>query len=472
MRRHQPPTLVSMWMLDVFCCALGCVTLLWLLKTREAGEISEEALQSATLVQETRGKLEDSEKESALRLANAERLAVDVDALNKQLALMKTERDETARNLALVEKELSKTKQELALAEKDLSKTKEDLVALRVKADDLDKTLVGLNSKLTTSDAELIKKRGELENLNKQLELAKKLVTDLDVLARAREDARVDVVSKLKASEKKLDEVTRSVGDQSKMQAKIDALEKDIKAERTKLDEANVTIIDLQGTKAKLADKVNKLQIETENKFAGIAMTGKNVVFLVDMSGSMDRTDENTLAPEKWGTVRDTVCKVMRSIPDLEKFQVILFSGKVRYLLESTDWIVYEKEKSIDRIHKAITAVKPAEDTNLYAGLEEAFKFRDKGLDTIYFFSDGLPTSGPGMTPVQERTLTNDTERSTLLSRHIRRTLATTWNRPETGKPKVRINSVGFFYESPDVGAFLWALSRENDGSFVGMSRP
>ena len=50
MRRHQPPTLVSMWMLDVFCCALGCVTLLWLLKTREAGEISEEALQAAALV--------------------------------------------------------------------------------------------------------------------------------------------------------------------------------------------------------------------------------------------------------------------------------------------------------------------------------------------------------------------------------------------------------------------------------------
>jgi hypothetical protein len=36
----------------------------------------------------------------------------------------------------------------------------------------------------------------------------------------------------------------------------------------------------------------------------------------------------------------------------------------------------------------------------------------------------------------------------------------------------VRINSIGFFYESPEVGAFLWALSRENDGSFVGMSKP
>jgi len=56
--------------------------------------------------------------------------------------------------------------------------------------------------------------------------------------------------------------------------------------------------------------------------------------------------------------------------------------------------------------------VKPAEDTNLYAGLEEAFKYRDKGLDTIYFFSDGLPTSGPGLTAAQERTLTNETDRS------------------------------------------------------------
>ena len=37
---------------------------------------------------------------------------------------------------------------------------------------------------------------------------------------------------------------------------------------------------------------------------------------------------------------------------------------------------------------------------------------------------------------------------------------------------RVRINSIGFFYQSPNVGAFLWNLSRENDGSFVGMSKP
>jgi hypothetical protein len=486
MRRLQPPALVSMWMLDVFCCALGCVTLLWLIKTREAGQISDEATQAAALVAETRGKLDEELRISALRLANAEKLSSQVDELSKQLALvreerdklannlalMRQDRDDTAKKLALAEKELSDVKVALALAAKALDKDAKELARTKTAVSDLEKMIAGANSKLDASDAELIKKRGELEELNKQLELAKKQVTDGDLLVRAKEKARNDLESKLKESDRKLDAATRTVGDATKMQARIDQLEKDLKAERTRLDEQNITLVDLQGTKAKLADKINKLQIDADNKFAGIALTGKNVVFLVDMSGSMDRTEENVMAPDKWPGVRDALCKIMRSLPDLEQFQVILFSGKVRYLLESSDWIPYEKEKSIARVHKALSAIKPIEDTNMYAAFEEAFKYRSKGLDTIYLFSDGLPTSGPGLTPTQERTLTSETDRSALLSRHVRRTLATAWNRPEPGRSKVRINSVGFFYESPDVGAFLWAMSRENDGSFVGMSKP
>ena len=36
----------------------------------------------------------------------------------------------------------------------------------------------------------------------------------------------------------------------------------------------------------------------------------------------------------------------------------------------------------------------------------------------------------------------------------------------------MKVHAIGFFFESPDVGAFLWAMARENDGSFVGMSKP
>ena len=65
-----------------------------------------------------------------------------------------------------------------------------------------------------------------------------------------------------------------------------------------------------------------------------------------------------------------------------------------------------------------------------------------------------------------------ETDSSEILAKHIRGLLRRDWNRPLAGRPRVRINTIGFFYESPDVGAFLWALARENDGSFVGMSKP
>src|SRR5438270_5096338 len=192
MRRHRPPTLVSMWMLDVFCCALGCVTLLWLLKTREAGQISDEAAQASALVSETRGKLDEELKISALRLAYAETLATRVDELSNQLALVREERDRlannlalmtqerdaTAKKLALAEKELSDAKQALALAAVALDKNAKELARTQTKVDDLQKMVAGAGSKLNASEAELVKKRGELEELTKQLELAKKQVTD------------------------------------------------------------------------------------------------------------------------------------------------------------------------------------------------------------------------------------------------------------------------------------------------------
>ena len=98
-------------------------------------------------------------------------------------------------------------------------------------------------------------------------------------------------------------------------------------------------------------------------------------------------------------------------------------------------------------------------------------RLRQQGLDTIYVFSDGLPNIGAGLSPEAARTL-KESDRSEILSKYIRQKLKIEWNRGYAGQRKVRINTVGFFYESPDVGAFLWALARENDGSFVGMSKP
>jgi hypothetical protein len=92
-------------------------------------------------------------------------------------------------------------------------------------------------------------------------------------------------------------------------------------------------------------------------------------------------------------------------------------------------------------------------------------------MDTIYVMSDGLPNQGPGLAKYKKkgRKLTEN-QRGEILSKVIRARLKKTWN--PAGEKRVKINTVGFFYESPDVGAFLWALARENEGSFVGMSKP
>ena len=125
---------------------------------------------------------------------------------------------------------------------------------------------------------------------------------------------------------------------------------------------------------------------------------------------------------------------------------------------------------SPERIKQALSAVKPYGGTNMYAAFDAAFRYRAQDLDTVYLLSDGLPNQGEGLTTAQREL--KEVEQAEILGKHVRKTLKNDWNRALVGRPRVRINSVGFFYESPDLGAFLWALARENEGSFVGMSRP
>ena len=283
-----------------------------------------------------------------------------------------------------------------------------------------------------------------------------------------------EYLAKLKEKDKALnaarDSVDKGDKDALALRDKLALLEKE-NTERTKeLTTASRIIDNLRDEKKKLGTDVDKLRAAAENRFEGIALTGRRVVFLVDMSGSMELVDENTEAPHKWQGVRDTVARILKSLPDLEKFQVIVFSDRSRFLLGNSEWVDFEGKPSVDRVTRALADIKPKGGTNMYAALDAAFRFRAGGLDTIYLLSDGLPNLGPGL-KTSARKLT-EVQRGTILGKHVRDTLRTKWNSARSSQPRVRINTIGFFYESPDLGAFLWALARENDGSFVGMSKP
>jgi hypothetical protein len=488
--RHRIPTIFNLSMVDVLCCALGCVILLWLLNYREARRRAVAADVTGIHLQQTQGKL-----------ATATR---DLDELRLQLDASRKEAQAAARTLDATRDELARTvaRADTLAKERDLVRT--DLAAARAQAAELTKEMSALQARLSASDdllrkktqdaaalaqemsalrekmavaADQLRKKAEDEQeLSRRLSALEKRAIGLEGSLREREAqaaaaARVadDLAARLREAELRARQMRAGADEQ---QRTLERAQADLLTRNRELEAARKDLDALQAERTRLADQLSRARADADNRFAGIALTGRRVLFLVDMSGSMELIDERTASAEKWAGVRDTLVKILRSLPELEKFQIVLFEAQTRYLLGHDDrWLDYDPADSPARVHQAMTAVKPKGSTNMYAAFETAFRFRPLGLDTIYVFSDGLPNVGEGLLPETAKTL-KETERVEILSRHIRRKLLADWNPPQPGRARVRINTVGFFYESPDVGAFLWALARENDGSFVGMSRP
>jgi myosin heavy subunit len=488
--RHRIPSIFNLSMVDVLCCALGCVILLWLINLREAKYHEESA--------------EDEHRRIILELAGirADRDEVlgKVMQLSSQIEALQEEKSGLQKSLKLKQSEsadlmrrLEKSSQRIVSLESELQEQSKRQEMETARAEEMERRLKNAAGRVTALQKELrlSEKRGEKEmaksgELAEELAAARKRLSEMQTTAKLVPSLREDLkeARELYATEKALavaleKEIAKRMGelkDADKNLEKLDAsrrsLQRDLEARDKEIAEAQRKLTALRERNKDLQGETARVRAAAENRFAGITLTGRRVLFLVDTSGSMDLVDENTKAPTKWADVRDTVARVMRSLPDLEKYQVIVFAETTRFLFAGEDgWFDYKAQSSPERVKAALAKIEPKGGTNMYAALQLAFRLRTKGMDTIYLFSDGLPNLGEGVRPEELNNL-REVERNDRLARHIRQTLQNNWNRLLPSQPRVRINTIGFFYESPDVGAFLWALARENDGSFVGMSKP
>lgn len=466
--RHKPPTLVSMWMLDVFCCALGCMILLFVLATVQSQlRTMQVQLRTADAARsDERVKALSAELTAARDLFDktSKQLNSDIEDLKGKLVVVTDERDKAALALKNANADLSATRDKLTTA-------KAELVQSAAMREELEEELQKKLDRVEKLDASMTKMRAEENRLKKLIRGLEESADELRSAKKTADDALTDLNARYRLLEKESNDTNAALKAAGRVDEELAKARGVIKDLQKKFDDRNATIIDLENQNQGLKDKADKLRMESESRFAGVAMTGKKVVFVVDISGSMKLIDEKTAAKEKWPGVVTTVGKVMRSLPDLESFQVVTFSRTAQYLMGNGEWQSYKGEASVKAVTDKLTATDPGGDTNLYEAMDLAFKLRASGMDTVYLFSDGLPTSGTtGLLPEQERVMSPD-QKTAALVKHLRATLKDNWNRPEERR-RVRVNAIGFFYESPEVGAFLWALSRENDGSFVGMSKP
>lgn len=557
--RHRIPSIFTLSMVDVLCCSLGCVILLWLINLRDAKQHEDD---SGAKLHDLTNQVAELEKDRAAVQAEADdraaalrdlgqkwkdaagrvvSLQADVAAREKDLTAVRGRSDDLSRQLVDAGRKLLAAQKETALRVQDLDDAAKKLTALQDTKARLETDLAGRDKELTllrpykekwAADEEqlasvkkdLLASQGDLVRRAQALDDAAKSATALqasktkletDIADRNKElmvlrpykdrwAADEEQLSALKkdvhAAQNDLARRTQDLDDvgkkfvalqlaKAKVEADLDDRTKELTLLRPYKDraaadddrvaslqkdlaDARRNVVALQAEKATLQNQAARTRPDAENRFAGLALTGRRVVFLVDMSGSMVYLDDNTPAPQKWVEVHKTVARIMRSLPDLEKYQIVTFSDRPHFPLGGDGkWLDYDARTSADLVLQTLADVKPDGGTNMYTALETAFRYRGDGLDAIYLLSDGLPNLGEGVKPEEVSALT-ELERGARLSAFIRKTLKTDWNRDLPDRPRVHINTVGFFYESPDVGAFLWALARENDGGFVGMSRP
>jgi von Willebrand factor type A domain len=459
--RHRTPSIFSMSMLDVLCCALGAVILLMLLNfvtaynKAQALSISEKDLkQSNREVKDSQASLQLTRSDLSTSLDLIESLKAQVNKLTGDVtnarSMASTEKSTLEAKLKKLDQELTTTRSLLKQAEIDRESSEALLAEARTGRQEAMNAAKLARTELSKQNEKLTATTDRIPELQKSL---------ADSLKRSEkaQDRIVALESDLQNFRKLLEQAGLKLATTEKEKlAALELAKLDAETLRKLLDEQ-------QATSGRLR---TQLQIAS-NRFAGIDLAGKRVICLVDMSGSMGAIDSNTLEPTKWPTVCQTVQQVLKSLPDVEKFQVIVFSDKNGYPMgKAGEWIDFDRARSPDAVLEALMKTKPEGNTQMYAAFETAFSYRNKGLDAIYLFSDGLPNIGPGLPPNPP---TDEIAQGTLLGNHLREAIKKQWN---TVTPKVHIHAIGFYYESPALGAFLWGMTRENGGNFVGMSKP
>src|SRR3954471_13237830 len=129
--RHRMPMIFSLSMMDVFCCTLGCVILLWLINQREA----------------------------MLRTRAASQVSEKLSASEQQRGQLNTLLDDLDR--------------QLAAARADLAARTAELAAARGRTDDLSKLLVAARDQAADAEDRLAKKAESARQLAKVRDDAK-----------------------------------------------------------------------------------------------------------------------------------------------------------------------------------------------------------------------------------------------------------------------------------------------------------
>lgn len=194
----------------------------------------------------------------------------------------------------------------------------------------------------------------------------------------------------------------------------------------------------------------------TASQFFGIPVTGSEVAFVIDTSGSMQENVGGTITgnrpddrlPTRLSRAKEQLLLAVQSMDQASRYHVITFAGKARAWSRKA---VPPNERSTRSLATLLSRFRPNGGTNVYEALVQSLALDElhygedgeKTIDELFLLSDGEPTEGQVKDPEDLLRLVAEA------NKYLR----------------VRINTV---FSGRGKGAdFLRKLAEQNDGTFV-----
>lgn len=148
--------------------------------------------------------------------------------------------------------------------------------------------------------------------------------------------------------------------------------------------------------------------------FCGMPVQGTRIVFVLDLSGSMEwpmdevEADGKKKRSKRVDFAKRELHRAMDAISPNASFNLVTFNGDDKAEVWEKD-LVLANEKNRTRFKKHVDGLKALGGTNLWAGLEEALKIKSlvygnrytTSADEIFVLSDGAPSVGDVQDPIE-----------------------------------------------------------------------
>ncbi|MBL8723122.1 MAG: VWA domain-containing protein [Planctomycetes bacterium] len=164
--------------------------------------------------------------------------------------------------------------------------------------------------------------------------------------------------------------------------------------------------------------------------FCGIPVQGTRVLFVLDLSGSMNFAMKGADGANKAGSTRLDFAKrellrAMDALAGNAQFNIITFNGNPKPVTWQKD-MVPATDKNRERFRKYVNDLRADGGTNLWCALEEALKMKsvvygdryETNMDELFVLSDGAPSVGDVVDPQEILRLVRECNRFSKLRIH------------------------------------------------------